>query len=127
LRHKFPLDIIHACNQQVENQMDKQLTSTNTNAQLLRINDVATLTTLSKSCINLWVSLAKFPEPITLCPTVKVWRLKDILNWIEEQSLKSSVELNKKRSKASSLKSVESIIDSQLEDQQQPLLKIVHG
>ena len=107
--------------------MDKQLTSTNTNAQLLRINDVATLTTLSKSCINLWVSLAKFPEPITLCPTVKVWRLKDILNWIEEQSLKSSVELNKKRSKASSLKSVESIIDSQLEDQQQPLLKIVHG
>ena len=107
--------------------MDKQLTSTNTDAQLLRINDVATLTTLSKSCINLWVSLAKFPEPITLCPTVKVWRLKDILNWIEEQSLKSSVELNEKRSKASSLKSVESIIDPQLEDQQQPLLKIVHG
>ena len=107
--------------------MDKQLTSTNTDAQLLRINDVATLTTLSKSCINLWVSLAKFPEPITLCPTVKVWRLKDILNWIEEQSLKSSVELNKKRPKASSLKSVESIIDPQLEDQQQPLLKIVHG
>lgn len=107
--------------------MDKQLTSTNTNAQLLRINDVATLTTLSKSCINLWVSLAKFPEPITLCPTVKVWRLKDILNWIEEQSLKSSVELNKKRPKASSLKSVESIIYPQLEDQQQPLLKIVHG
>ena len=105
----------------------KQHTNMDSEARLLRINDVSKLTSLSKSCINLWVSLAKFPEPITLCPTVKVWRLKDILNWIEEQSLKSSVELNKKRPKASSLKSVEPIIDPQLEDQQQPLLKIVHG
>ena len=107
--------------------MDKQPQGTHTDAQLLRINDVATLTTLSKSCINLWVSLDKFPEPITLCPTVKVWRLKDILDWIEEQSLKSSVELHKKRPKTSSLKSVESFINPQLEGQQQPLMKIIHG
>lgn len=58
--------------------------------QLLRINDVAALTTLSKSCINLWVAQGKFVKPLSLSPTVKVWRRKDILTWIdayvEEQS-----------------------------------------
>ena len=40
--------------------------------QLLRINDVAKLTTLSKSCINLWVAQGRFPKPITLSKTVKL-------------------------------------------------------
>jgi predicted DNA-binding transcriptional regulator AlpA len=50
--------------------------------KLLRIDDVVELTTLSKSCINLWVAQGKFTRPITLSPTVKVWRLKDIRDWV---------------------------------------------
>ena len=55
--------------------------------QLLRIKDVAKLTTLSKSCINLWVAQGRFVPPITLSPTVKVWKLQDVSDWIEHQKL----------------------------------------
>jgi len=53
--------------------------------QLLRINDVAVLTTLSKSCINLWVSQKRFPEPVALSSTIKVWKLSQIQSWIDAQ------------------------------------------
>jgi len=53
------------------------------NNQLLRIHDVSNLTSLAKSTINLWVALGKFPKPTLLSPTVKVWRLEQINNWIE--------------------------------------------
>jgi predicted DNA-binding transcriptional regulator AlpA len=55
--------------------------------QLLRIKDVAKLTTLSKSCINLWVAQGRFVPPIILSPTVKVWKLQDVSDWIEHQKL----------------------------------------
>ena len=51
--------------------------------QLLRIQDVVALTTLSKSCINLWVAQNRFPKPLTLSTTVKVWRAADISVWID--------------------------------------------
>jgi len=51
--------------------------------QLLRINDVAEITTLSKSCINLWVAQGKFPKPMTLSKTVKLWTIKQVRGWIE--------------------------------------------
>ena len=50
--------------------------------QLLRINDVSKLTSLGKSTINLWVAQGKFPKPIHLSSTIKVWQLYDVLNWI---------------------------------------------
>jgi len=53
--------------------------------QLLRIQDVATLTTLSKSCINLWVVQGRFPKPITLSKTVKLWSMRNIRKWLREQ------------------------------------------
>jgi prophage regulatory protein len=53
--------------------------------QLLRINDVSKLTSLAKSTINLWVVEGKFPKPIMLSSTIKVWRPKQIKLWIEEQ------------------------------------------
>ncbi len=53
--------------------------------RLLRIQEVNALTTLSKSCINLWVTQNKFPKPITLSPTVKVWRASSIADWIDQQ------------------------------------------
>lgn len=52
-----------------------------TDDQLLRINDVVRLTTLSKSCINLWVSQGRFPKPISLSKTLKVWSLKGVRDW----------------------------------------------
>ena len=53
--------------------------------QLLRINDVKRLTTLSKSTIALWVAQSRFPKPIALSLTVKVWRLSDIKIWLDQQ------------------------------------------
>lgn len=49
--------------------------------QLLRINEVKLLTTLSKSTISLWVAQGRFPKPIALSSTVKVWRVSDIQKW----------------------------------------------
>lgn len=107
--------------------MEHQNTYTKEDAQLLRIHDVAMLTTLSKSCINLWVSEDKFPQPITLCPTVKVWRLKDIVNWIADQSVKPRNEAVPKKPKTLSLKSIESVSHGFEDDSEKPPLKIVHG
>ena len=50
--------------------------------QLLRIDDIVKLTTLSKSCINLWVAQGRFPKPAALSPTVRVWQMRDIRSWI---------------------------------------------
>ena len=58
-------------------------TSVSTN-QLLRINDVSQLTSLAKSTINLWVTQGKFPKPISLSPTIKVWRTEQIESWINQ-------------------------------------------
>jgi len=55
------------------------------NIQLLRIQDVSDLTSLAKSTINLWVSEGKFPKPIMLSPTIKVWRPQQIEKWIDNQ------------------------------------------
>lgn len=62
----------------------KQSASVN-DEQLLRIQDVAALTTLSKSCINLWVAQGRFPKPITLSKTVKLWSMGNIRKWLHEQ------------------------------------------
>jgi prophage regulatory protein len=51
--------------------------------QLLRIADVSHLTSLGKSTINLWVAQGKFPKPIALSPTIKVWKGQQINDWID--------------------------------------------
>lgn len=53
--------------------------------QLLRIEEVCELTTLGKSTINLWVAQGRFPKPIHLSVTIKVWRLEDVVLWINLQ------------------------------------------
>jgi len=59
--------------------------------QLLRITEVSRLTSLAKSTINLWVSQGKFPKPLTLSPTIKVWRNQSLIDWIEKQSYEPSL------------------------------------
>ena len=59
--------------------------------QLLRINDVANLTTLSKSCINLWVAQGRFPKPLSLSKTIKVWRIKEVRQWAEKMHATENV------------------------------------
>jgi predicted DNA-binding transcriptional regulator AlpA len=65
--------------------MDTQPKTTRTVDQLLRIQDVVELTTLSKSCINLWVAQNRFPQPTALSSTLKVWRTSDINSWMDAQ------------------------------------------
>lgn len=65
--------------------------------ELLRIKEVSATTSLAKSTINLWVAQGKFPKPITLSPTIKVWKGQQIIDWIDsftpeiEQATKESV------------------------------------
>ena len=65
--------------------------------ELLRIKEVSATTSLAKSTINLWVAQGKFPKPITLSPTIKVWKSQQIIDWIDsfspeiEQATKESV------------------------------------
>lgn len=54
--------------------------------KLLRIHDVVDLTTLSRSCINLWVAQGKFPKPLAPSHTIKLWRLSDIKSWVDAQA-----------------------------------------
>ena len=54
-----------------------------TNNQLLRIQEVSTLTSLAKSTINLWVAQGKFPKPVLLSPTVKVWTKQQLQEYIQ--------------------------------------------
>lgn len=51
--------------------------------QLLRIDDLVKLTTLSKSCINLWVAQGRFPKPAVLSATVRVWPMRSVRDWID--------------------------------------------
>jgi len=52
--------------------------------QLVRIEAASQLTTLSKSCINLWVVQGKFPKPTCLSKTVKVWRMGQLRSWMND-------------------------------------------
>lgn len=65
------------------------MTTTSPN-QLIRIHEVSQLVSLGKSTIRLWVALGKFPPPIPLSATIKVWKAQDIDNWIESQSVKEA-------------------------------------
>ncbi len=53
------------------------------NEQLLRIDDLVKLTTLSKSCINLWVAQGRFPKPVALSSNVRVWQMAQIRHWLD--------------------------------------------
>jgi len=65
--------------------------------QLLRITEVSHFTSLAKSTINLWVAQGKFPKPIALSPTIKVWKSQQINEWVDsftpeiEQATEESV------------------------------------
>jgi prophage regulatory protein len=59
---------------------------TNAN-QLMRIKEVSDFTSIAKSTINLWVAQGKFPKPIALSQTIKVWRVQQLLDWIDAQAL----------------------------------------
>jgi prophage regulatory protein len=63
------------------------------NNQLLRIQEVSDLTSLAKSTINLWVTQGKFPKPVLLSPTIKVWTQQQLQDYIQnafEQHQQSS-------------------------------------
>lgn len=64
--------------------MKIQETMQRSDDQLLRIDAASQLTTLSKSCITLWVAQGKFPKPATLSKTIKVWRLGELRSWIAD-------------------------------------------
>jgi prophage regulatory protein len=61
--------------------------------QLLRINEVCHQTSVAKSTINLWVTQGKFPKPILLSPTIKVWKQSTVQEWIDSHLQAESSEV----------------------------------
>jgi hypothetical protein len=66
-----------------ETDMNNEITALDN--QLLNIDSVAQLTTLGKSTIRLWVAEEKFPKPLLLGSSKRVWRLKDVNQFIESK------------------------------------------
>lgn len=63
-------------------------------SKLLRLKDVSELTSLGQSTIKLWAADGRFPKPTVLSSTIKVWRHKDVVSWIDQQvELQASIEL----------------------------------
>jgi len=69
------------------NQWSPKLTNSK---QLLRIAEVSDFTSLAKSTINLWVAQGKFPKPLALSPTIKVWRLQQLHEWVDAHGASSA-------------------------------------
>lgn len=58
-----------------------------TNAfQLIRIREIVSITTLSRSTIYRLVQNQQFPAPIKLTPYTSAWRQQDIELWIERRA-----------------------------------------
>jgi predicted DNA-binding transcriptional regulator AlpA len=75
--------------EEIQSRITKEINEKNVyieSNQLIRISDVVKLTSLGKSTIDLWSATGKFPKPIMLSPSIKVWRLKDVINWINSHS-----------------------------------------
>jgi len=51
--------------------------------RLLRITEVCHYTSVAKSTIWLWIAQGRFPKPISLSPSIKVWRKTAIDEWID--------------------------------------------
>ncbi len=54
--------------------------------QLVRIKDIVSITTLSRSTIYRLVQTNQFPAPIKLTPYTSAWRHCDIEQWIEKRA-----------------------------------------
>ena len=59
--------------------------------RLIRIDEVKQLTSLSKSSINAWVATGKFPAPASLSLTIRVWRYRDVVKWIDEAMVRGQI------------------------------------
>ena len=91
-KHSFSIDSLQSdVKKALSNKQDVEHWSANESrhseeaCQLVRITEVKKLTTLSKSTIALWVAQQKFPKPLALSATVKVWRLSDITKWVDKR------------------------------------------
>ncbi|WP_290372165.1 AlpA family phage regulatory protein [uncultured Parasutterella sp.] len=47
---------------------------------------------LGKSTINDWIKKAGFPKPIRLSQTLILWRLSEVVTWVEERAAANSKE-----------------------------------
>ena len=55
---------------------------------LLGINKVATLTSLSKATLYRYVSAGQFPKPVKLSDRRVAWREPDVIEWVESRKKK---------------------------------------
>jgi prophage regulatory protein len=65
--------------------------------RFLRITEVSKITSLGKSTICLWVVQGKFPAPIKLSPTVKVWKEQELLGWLDGKAGENTSEVERVR------------------------------
>lgn len=53
--------------------------------ELIRLPRVLELVPVSPSTLGRMVEAGTFPSPISLSKRIVVWRLRDVLDWIESQ------------------------------------------
>ena len=73
----------------ITNGKEHQLQPFGTDQRLI-ITEVRRLIFGVKSTTNLLVAQGKFPNPLTLSPTIKVWRNQSLIDWIDAQVESSS-------------------------------------
>ena len=70
--------------------------------KLLTIQDLLSLTCLSRSSINLKISNGDFPKPIYQSQNKRLWKESDYMDWID--GMCDGVEMDRKRQQKAEVK-----------------------
>ncbi len=55
-------------------------------SKFIRISQVSEIVGIGKSTVWKWIKTKQFPSPTKLSPKVSVWRLDEVINWVDTQS-----------------------------------------
>lgn len=53
--------------------------------QLLRLPQVTSLTSVSRSRVYLLMKAGKFPRPVKIGPRARAWRRRELLHWMAQR------------------------------------------
>lgn len=72
--------------------MSKTKTAEKIPTQVIRVEEVATMCSVAKSTVWKWNKLGLIPKPFKLTPSTTVWRLSEIMDWLDEKQRESNAD-----------------------------------
>lgn len=63
--------------------------------RVIRVNEVAGIIGVGKSTVWLWDREGKIPKSFKLTPSTTVWRLSEIMEWLDKKQQESKDELER--------------------------------